>query len=224
MLLKIADHNMDSHSESEIEIRIDYQKRKKLLIEIDTAGRVKVKAPKGMDEKKIQESVMARAEWIIQSLNQLETALKDNGSKVRDIEKCLYLGKEVPVSSLIEIEGLTEVEIKAALMMFYFKECKRLIQDRLSFYQKAMRQKSKGFEIEDSLKRWGSCRTDGHLTFNYRLAMAPPEVMDYVVVHEVCHLKHMNHDRSFWRLLGSQIGDYKAQIEYLQVNGHEMVL
>lgn len=216
MLLKTPDIDLD--------IRIDYQKRKKMRIEIDTAGRVKVLAPKGMEESLILKAVEARADWILKRLMQLETMLKMPEIKVRNPEICIYLGKEVQVDQLFSCEGLSETEIRTALEIFYMKSCRRLIQERLTLYEKKLRLKSKGFEIEDSKQRWGSCRTDGHLTFNYRLIMAPIEVIDYVVVHEICHLKHMNHDRSFWRLLGSIIKDYKLQIEYLQRNGHEMVL
>jgi predicted metal-dependent hydrolase len=79
-------------------------------------------------------------------------------------------------------------------------------------------------EVVESKTKWGSCSSDKNLTFNYRLAMAPIEVIDYVIIHELCHLLHMNHDRSFWRRVGSIMPDYKEKQDFLARNGHSMTL
>ena len=69
--------------------------------------------------------------------------------------------------------------------------------------------------------RWGSCSSRGTLSFNWRLMMAPPKVLDYVVVHE-CHLKHMDHSRNFWNAVAEVMPDYKEQKKWLKEHGMEL--
>lgn len=76
--------------------------------------------------------------------------------------------------------------------------------------------------IRDQKTRWGSCSTSGTLSFNYRLMFAPPRVLDYVVVHELCHLTHMNHSRDFWNLVGSVMPEYKEHRAWLKRHGREL--
>lgn len=108
-----------------------------------------------------------------------------------------------------------QIVIEPLLQSYYTKVLKKLISERIAFFQSEFKVKPKGFVIEDSKLRWGSCNSDRHLTFNWRLAMLHPEVIDYVIVHEMCHLVHLNHDRSFWRLVGKILPDYKTTMAYL---------
>ena len=78
--------------------------------------------------------------------------------------------------------------------------------------------------IVDSHNAWGTCNSLKELTFNYRLSMSPLPVIDYVVVHELCHILHMNHDRSFWRKVGTFDPDYKNHEAYLTRFGGVMTL
>lgn len=70
--------------------------------------------------------------------------------------------------------------------------------------------------------RWGSCSSRGTLSFNVRLYLAPPEALDYVVVHELCHLVHMNHSKEFWALVESIMPDYKVWRRWLRENGNSL--
>ncbi|BEP29876.1 M48 family metallopeptidase [Helicovermis profundi] len=108
-----------------------------------------------------------------------------------------------------------EIDISLALKSFYIKESRKVINQRLKIYQKNFKVKYKSFLIEDNDKRWGSCNSLRSLTFNWRLMIFPLDVVDYVVVHELCHMLHMNHDRSFWRLVGKICPNYKKTMEIL---------
>ena len=80
-----------------------------------------------------------------------------------------------------------------------------------------------GIQIRDQRTRWGSCSPSGTLTFNWRLALAPHAVLDYVVVHELCHLREANHGPGFWRLVERARPDYKAPRAWLRRHGHELL-
>lgn len=148
-------------------------------------------------------------------------------------EKCYYLGKAYPIIAQVDPsekkmnlqwDGKTftckspeagEIDCYSALRQYYIKAGKKIISERLKIYQPQIKVRHKAFVIEDSLKKWGSCSSDRQLMFNWKLMMFPIEVIDYVVVHELCHLMHMNHDRSFWRLLGKIYPNYKDAMAIL---------
>ncbi|MBF4692646.1 M48 family metallopeptidase [Fusibacter ferrireducens] len=142
-------------------------------------------------------------------------------------KKCYYLGQLYPIhirieddisSKKIEFDGerfILEIAmpqddaIEQLLKQFYTRSLTKLLNKRLKFYQSLMKVKYKGFSIETHPQRWGSCNNAKHLTFHWQLAMFQPEVIDYVIVHELCHTVHLNHDRSFWRLVGKYCPNYK---------------
>ena len=77
--------------------------------------------------------------------------------------------------------------------------------------------------IRNQVSRWGSCSSVGNLNFNCLLMLAPPEVRDYVVVHELCHRKEMNHSPAFWAEVEKMIPDYKAHKKWLKDNGTALI-
>jgi hypothetical protein len=77
--------------------------------------------------------------------------------------------------------------------------------------------------IRDQRTRWGSCSSRGTLSFNWRLVLAPPAVLDYVVVHELCHLRHPDHSTRFWGLVAERRPDYPAQRSWLRRHGAELL-
>jgi predicted metal-dependent hydrolase len=81
----------------------------------------------------------------------------------------------------------------------------------------------KRIQIRDQRSRWGSCSTRGTLSFNWRLVLAPFDVLDYVVVHELCHLREPNHSRRFWRLVEQRRPEWRAQRDWLHEHGPELL-
>jgi predicted metal-dependent hydrolase len=78
-------------------------------------------------------------------------------------------------------------------------------------------------QIRDQRSRWGSCSTRGTLSFNWRLVLAPFDVLDYVVVHELCHLREPNHSRRFWKLVEQRRPDWREQRDWLHEHGPELL-
>ncbi|MFC4102183.1 M48 family metallopeptidase [Paenibacillus xanthanilyticus] len=209
----------------EIEVHVQYGQRKKLAMQLEANGHVTVKAPNGTSDEAILGAVRQHGKQIAKQLAAIDRAKEDH--RIREYEdegKFLHLGKYYALHELIETDGRTEDELRLQLKKFYFASCKTVIAERLKVYQPRMKAKAKSFDIVESITKWGSCSSDKKLTFNYRLAMAPVDVIDYVVVHELCHLFHMNHDRSFWRLVGSVMPDYKEKEAFLARYGGQMTL
>ncbi|WP_129600660.1 M48 family metallopeptidase [Anaerophilus nitritogenes] len=227
-----------TYKDQTIIFAIEYKKRKTIQIEIDPACRVKVLAPKGTKEERIVELIKEKAPDILEKINQIRT--KDEiikEQKHKNEGSLLYLGNNYSMQVIIDenvekervileedtfiiiVKSNEKLIIDIVLEKYYKRKCKEIIGKRVGYYQKYFKTKVKDVKIVVSQSKWGSCDSDRNLEFNWRLIRAPLEVIDYIVVHELCHLEHMNHDRSFWRLVGKIIPDYKERSEWLKYNG-----
>ncbi|MNI45834.1 WLM domain protein [compost metagenome] len=208
-----------------IQVNVQYGKRKKISIQIDAIGFITVKAPNDTSEEIITKAVEQHGKWILEKSQIVAKAQEaPKAREYQDQGKFLHLGKEYFLHELIETGNLDEEELKKSLKKFYFSSCKKIIGERIYNYQNQLKVKPKSIEVVESKTKWGSCSSDKKITFNYRLAMAPIEVIDYVIIHELCHLLHMNHDRSFWRRVGSIMPDFKKKEEFLARYGQAMTL
>lgn len=121
---------------------------------------------------------------------------------------------------------LTRAETKRLeiLEKRYRNAARAQLESRVAYYHKRTGGRYTSITVRDQKTRWGSCSSRGTLSFNYRLIFAPPAVLDYVVVHELCHLTHMNHSKAFWNMVGSVMPDYRIQKQWLREHGHELTL
>ncbi|MFB3171014.1 SprT family zinc-dependent metalloprotease [Neobacillus sp. 179-C4.2 HS] len=226
-----------------ISFDIKYKNRKSMSISIDLYGNVEVQAPKGISDERVILALEEKWEWIQQKLKEMKD--RTHGSEVKTYEHgetFLYLGKEylIEISHDINTEQdrvvfekeklhiivkhLEDEKIKQALKRFYYQQCKMLVEKSIKSYQSNFKSKPRSIRITDNKTNWGTCDSRQQLTFNWRLAMAPQSVIDYVVVHEMCHMVHLNHDRSFWRLVGKILPDYKQQENWLALSSWKMTV
>ncbi|MCM1025751.1 MAG: DUF45 domain-containing protein [Roseburia sp.] len=121
---------------------------------------------------------------------------------------------------------LTQAETRRleTLEKRYRSKAREALEGRVAYYHRITGGSYKKITVRDQKTRWGSCSSRGTLSFNYRLIFAPPKVLDYVVVHELCHLTHMNHSKDFWNMVGSVLPDYRKQRKWLREHGHELTL
>jgi len=112
-----------------------------------------------------------------------------------------------------------KVMIENALRKWYKKAASEDIARSLDCYCKIIGLDYCSFRIKEQKTRWGSCSIKKNLNFNWKLIMSPQWVMDYVVVHELCHLKYLNHSKQFWAMVGMYIPDYKLAKDWLKKNG-----
>lgn len=232
-----------TQNDKTIEFNIIYKKRKTFGIYIDIYGNIEVRVPKDAKELQITQMVEERFEWIIKKSNEMKERSKGYSKKTYvQGEKFMYQGQEYPIevietdgpdkNNAVLQEGILKVYVKTheetqvqeALKRFYYQQCKALIDIRIRHYQGQIKIKPKSIRLADNKTNWGTCNSKRELTFNWRLIMAPVEVLDYVIVHELCHIIHMNHDRSFWRLVGKYFPDYEASQRWLALSNWKMVL
>lgn len=93
--------------------------------------------------------------------------------------------------------------------MGHKEEARAIINARVAHYNRYYNHPVRRIFIKNSKSRWGSCSSAGNLNFNYKLLFLPPEVLDYVVVHELCHLRHFNHGPEFWALVAEALPNHK---------------
>ena len=104
------------------------------------------------------------------------------------------------------------------------KRANEIIPPRVAYYASLVGVDYNRVTIRHQKTKWGSCSGKKNLNFNCLLLLTPTEVMDSVIVHELCHLKHMNHSKDFWNMVGSIIPDYKIRKKWLKENGHTLRL
>lgn len=93
--------------------------------------------------------------------------------------------------------------------MKHREHARSLVHDRIAHFNAAGEYSVRRIAIRNSKTRWGSCSRAGNLNFHYKIALLPERVRDYVIVHELCHLKEFNHSRAFWNLVGEILPDYR---------------
>ena len=133
-------------------------------------------------------------------------------SKSEWITKHLSQRRTAPASILSE----QEIEILR-------EKTRQLVVDRAAYYAPIIRVRYNRIAIRTQHTRWGSCSSKGNLNFNCLLALVPDDVLDYVVVHELCHLKQMNHSDAFWAEVRKTLPDYRKSKEWLKVNGRYLI-
>lgn len=175
-----------------IKYRLIYSNRKSIAINIDEKGRVLVKAPAGFPQQRIDEIVRQKEDWI-------------NRQKIRQ-----RVRRE-------NQRTFTEEEITD-----YRKKAEMILTERVHYYEPILGVKVNRIHIKDQKTRWGSCSSKKNVNLNWRLILAPQEVMDYVIIHELCHLIEMNHSRAFWELVESICPDYRERKQWLKENAGKL--
>lgn len=226
-----------------IKFNLAYSQRKTLAIEIEPPDIITVISPPGVPDEVIKEKVASKGKWITQKLFEL----KDVGYRpiVREYvngEAFMYLGRNYSLEiklnpnrkrAKIELGGGKIVistnnkdpkTLAKSLKRWYRREAKEKIEKRVSYYKDKFEKKPTQVKIRDQRKRWGSCTNGGTIIFNYRAIMAPSNVLDYIVVHEMVHLKYPHHTQEFWRLVGQIVPNYEDRKEWLKKNGVRMDL
>ena len=169
--------------------------RKTIAVEVRQDGSVLVRAPRNCPQSRIDTFLKEKQAWVL--------------AKVEE-------QKEKEADSM-KIQPLSEAEQR-----LYRDKAREIFEQKVSYYAQMMGVSYGRIAIRDQKTRWGSCSSSGNLNFNYRLMLAPPKVLDYVVIHELCHRIEMNHSPKFWKCVESIMPDYRTQRQWLKENGSKL--
>ena len=221
-----------------IEFDVVYRKRKTLAIEVEAPDQITAIVPIGLDKAGILDLVKSKSKWIVSKIFEIrEIEHRKSHKQYVNGESFPYLGRNY--SLVIELDpGVTlaeaklyqgklivstntkdETTIQKALENWYRDKAREKIEERIAYYQVYFDTAPKRLVIKNQQKRWGSCTKNKDLLFNWKSVMCPSPILDYIVVHEMCHLIHMNHSDAFWELLQKVLPDYEKRKEWLKNNG-----
>lgn len=188
--LRIANPWKSLHSATEDEILIPCEvvrsSRRTMALQVTADGRLVLRLPYRTPERAAMEFVSAHRDWI--------------GKNYR---KAVELQKEKPIYSAEEIRA-------------HMEKLRPVLSHRAAYYAGQLGVDYGRITIRDQKTRWGSCSARGNLNFNWRLALLPEELLDYVVVHELAHRLEMNHSERFWAQVGRVLPDYKERRKRLK--------
>ena len=174
-----------SLDKEEIEVEIIRSKRRSMAIQIRTDGSVVVRVPMHASDRAIKRFVSAHARWIADNRGQMFERRKKLADNPYDIPAW---------------ESLSAADKKIA---------KQKIMEHVDYYARRMEIDYGSISMRNQKSRWVSCSSKGNLNFNYRLAYLPEELLDYVVVHELAHRRHMDHSAAFWEEVETYYPAYK---------------
>jgi predicted metal-dependent hydrolase len=221
-----------------IEFDVVFRNRKTMAIQIEAPDKVTVISPKGVKEDEILRVVKGKSKWITQKLFQIREMeyLKRSREYVNG-ESFIYMGRNYSLQIVVDVSHIIPEAklfrgkfyvytdsndpfiIRRALEQWYKEKAKQKIGERIHYYQKYFDLAPNKVMIKEQQKRWGSCSSQRNLYFNWKCIMAPSPVLDYLVVHEMCHMVHMNHSAEFWNLVRSILPDYEERRKLLKNEG-----
>ena len=181
----------------EVHIEVRHSARRSMGLEILQDGRIIARAPNRIADSRVRAFLEEHKEWIRQKSVMVELKRSERRST------------GAPVYETLTAREKDMIRTKLTFCVEYYSKVMGVSYGRIS--------------IRNQKTRWGSCSSKGNLNFNCLLMLAPSEILDYVVVHELCHRKQMNHSKAFWLEVEKVLPDYKESIEWLKEEGCQLM-
>lgn len=244
-------HNMEmfQYGTTTFSYSLEYVPDKKdVSISISLHEGIQLRVPHGMDKAAIETILYKKAPWIIKKKYELEEIiLPANQKEFVSGEKFPYLGRQYrlkvfkkeqllnPKLNFNQGRFIAEIphdmteeekanELKPLFKDWYITRGYKKVEDRLSLYGPKMDIQPAKVVFKEQKMRWGSCTPDGNIYLNWLIMMAPMPVVDYVLVHELAHLKYMDHSTDYWCFVKSILPDYEQRKEWLRINGPTLTI
>ena len=213
--------------------RIIRSKRRTVALIVEHDGSVTVRAPMRLPESAIREFAEKHIDWVVKKKAEMRAVIPPPQKQYQPGETFLYLGKEYPLEVvpgqhtkliLDDRFKIAESALGNAELVFqkwYRQQASQLIPERVKFFAELHQLPYEKIKITSARTRWGSCSPKNTLSFSWRLMLTPPEVIDYVIIHELAHTVHHNHSKRFWKLVEKLLPDFKARRRQLRQYGQQ---
>ncbi|WPX97148.1 M48 family metallopeptidase [Candidatus Bandiella euplotis] len=203
---------------------------RRISVCVDHKGGVELIIPYGAPKTKAYEFLLQKERWIREKLTKINLA------KFEDLPEAIFLLGKSHRIKYIDLGNNFDVLIKdglitvhspkdnaANVLRHYLQQYALIsIKEIAETLAKEHYFKYAKISVKELKSRWGSCSSIGNLAFNWRIIFAPQQILHYLVTHELCHLKEMNHSNKFWTLVEKIHPEYKASVRWLKTHGHEL--
>ncbi|MFU7514718.1 M48 family metallopeptidase [Clostridium sp. HCS.1] len=206
-----------------------FKNKKNLSMKLNSKGELVVYAPTDISIEYIEKILNSKEKWITTNINKIEKSkINNNYSKIHFLgneftskielsnDDNIYFEKDILI---IKSRNLDDTYIENLLSNWYKIQANIIVKDRVNkLAAKCSLFPTKSI-IRNQKTRWGSCNSKKEIRLNWRLILMPYYVMDYIIIHELCHLKYMNHSKDFWSLVEKYDTNYKLAEIWLKENG-----
>ena len=215
------------------EIRIEKivrSRRRTIALIINPEAQLIVRAPLRAPAAMIDEMIQKKRSWIQKKIAEIKQRPQAIGHAYEEGEIFYFLGRSYPLHIVDDdkyaigrtdrlcVPRSVEPDIRYQLKHWYMKEAQKEIHARCTWFSMITGYTPASIRITDARQRWGSCTHRGGLNFSWRLIQAPPEIVDYVIVHELVHIMQPDHSRKFWTKVKEIMPDYERRRKWLREN------
>lgn len=220
-------------------MELSYKKRKTIGLEVNIDGEIKVSVPIGVTNEILDKVLEKKYNWLVKKREELiEKGMKRIVRKYITGENYFYLGKEYKLKIVKDIylkkpqvnlwddniivycKSSNKEQVRQILEKWYRSKTLELSIERIKLYTTGFFDKEPlGIQVKEQKRRWASCTYDNKILINWRCSMAPIEIVDYIIVHELCHMDIKNHSKDFWNRVKEVLPDYKIREQWLKENG-----
>jgi hypothetical protein len=231
------------------ELEFNYQvkrsaRRKTLAITVHPDNRIVVSVPATCPRKHIVQFVQNKSNWIRKAIEtNLQRSRQNLAARFETGEKLLYLGREyilrvergIPpdvvakdghIGVRLPFEGAAPdpSAVRSLLLNWYMERALDKVKDKVPFFADPMGVKPRFVTVKSMKSRWGSCSVHGRISLAWNIIMAPEQVLDYIIVHELCHMVHHKHSKQYWDLVATILPNHGQSRKWLRENGNRMRL
>ena len=202
--------------------------RNSIALTINEKGDLIVRAPYQMPVEKIYDFIKEKQKWIEKKQSFIKTTLSEN-KDITEYNSMFFIGKKYPIQLVkgldqailtndhLAIPFTNNINIKKHnLKTFLCLKIEQIIMPKISKFARKIGVSPMSVKIISSKAKWGMCDSKSNIYFNFKLAMLSNEMIDYVIIHELCHIKHLNHSKEFWKEVERFMSNYKDSINMLK--------
>ena len=216
------------------DLEIEYRfspRRRSIGLMVTAAGKLVVSAPRGTPAAEISRALARHRGWIEAKATERQEAwarLQEGTAYFLGRPYRLSISKNSPEAVALRGREIRVRPVDACLWpplrTWLIRQAEGYLNERVDHYAPELGVKGRQVAVREWRRRWGECHPDGHLRFNWRLIMLPPEIIDYVVVHELAHLLAPGHNPRFWRVVAAILPDHQARRRWLNQYGTPFLL